>query len=207
MTEATENALTDHVYDGIQEYDNPLPGWWTLLFWGTIAFSIAYGFIALVRNEWIDTGAAYEREVQHSLERQFALLGDLAPDHATLLPFLEDPEKREWLAVGRAIFQTNCTSCHGRDGSGLSGPNLTDERYLLVKSLEGVAQTVTNGSVPKGMPAWGERLSKNEIVLVAAYIASLRGQNLTGRPAEGEAIPPWNEPPAPATPPAAPAGG
>jgi len=193
-------ALTDHVYDGIQEYDNPLPGWWSAIFWATIVFSIAYYFVSFVRSEWTDTRAAYEREVAANMERQFAKIGQLTADHGTLLKFLEDPEQQPWLSVGDGIFQTNCVSCHNRDGSGLTGPNLTDESYLLVKSLEDVAKTVTNGSVAKGMPAWGNRLSENEIVLVASYVASLRGQNLpSARVAEGVSIPAWNVPaPAPA---------
>jgi cytochrome c oxidase cbb3-type subunit 3 len=203
MSESNETAMTGHVYDGIQEYDNPLPGWWTALFWATIFFSVAYYFVSLVRSEWVDTRAAYEREITRNLERQFATLGDLAPDHATLLSFLEDPEQQNWLKFGNAIFQTNCVSCHGRDGSGITAPNMTDESYLLVKSLEDVPKTVTNGSVAKGMPAWGGRLNQNEVVLVSAYVASLRGQNLaSSRPTEGVTIPPWSTPPvaAPAAP-------
>ena len=42
------------------------------------------------------------------------------------------------------------------------------------------------------MRAWGNRLSHNEIVTVAAYVASLRGQNKPGRPHEGQMIPPWS---------------
>lgn len=198
MSTTNDTAMTGHVYDGIQEYDNPLPGWWTALFWATIVFSAAYYFVSLVRNEWIDTRAAYEREVQRNLERQFAMLGELTPDHPTLLGFVSDPEKQKWLAVGNAIFQTNCVSCHGPNGAGVSGPNLTDESYLLVKSLEDIPKTVTNGSVAKGMPAWGTRLAPNEIVLVSAYVASLRGQNLaSARPTEGVAIPAWATPPSP----------
>lgn len=197
MSESHDTAMTGHVYDGIQEYDNPLPGWWSALFWGTIVFSAAYYFVSLVRSEWIDTRAAYEREVTRNLERQFASLGELAPDHSTLLGFLEDPEQQKWLAVGSAIYQTNCASCHGRDGSGVSAPNMTDDSYLLVKSLPDIATTVSNGSVAKGMPAWGNRLMQNEIVLVSAYVASLRGQNLaSSRGTEGTVIAPWSTPPA-----------
>lgn len=197
MSESNETAMTGHVYDGIQEYDNPLPGWWTALFWATIVFSAGYYFVSLVRNDLVATRAAYEREVTRNLERQFASLGELKLDHASLLTFLEDPEQQKWLAVGNAIFQTNCVSCHGRDGSGISGPNMTDDTFLLVKSLEDIPKTVINGSVAKGMPAWGGRLNQNEVALVSAYVASLRGQNLSSsRPAEGVSIPPWTTPPA-----------
>jgi len=37
-----EDRLLDHSYDGIQEFDNPLPGWWKWLFWGSIAYSFVY---------------------------------------------------------------------------------------------------------------------------------------------------------------------
>ena len=39
-----EAPKTDHNYDGIEEYDNPLPGWWKWLFWLTIFFSVPYFF-------------------------------------------------------------------------------------------------------------------------------------------------------------------
>jgi hypothetical protein len=42
------------------------------------------------------------------------------------------------------------------------------------------------------MPAWKARLHPNEVVLVAAYVAKKRGQNLPStRQPEGEVIPPW----------------
>ena len=36
------NKLIDHDYDGIQEYDNDLPGWWKALFLITIIFAVIY---------------------------------------------------------------------------------------------------------------------------------------------------------------------
>ena len=40
-TEA-DDQTTGHEYDGIQEYDNPLPKWWFMLFLGTLFFGIGY---------------------------------------------------------------------------------------------------------------------------------------------------------------------
>src|SRR5215510_11195142 len=37
-----EADLTDHEYDGIAEYDNPMPRWWVWTFWGTFYFAIRY---------------------------------------------------------------------------------------------------------------------------------------------------------------------
>ena len=37
-----EPALLAHSYDGIREYDNPLPGWWRAIFWGSIVFAAGY---------------------------------------------------------------------------------------------------------------------------------------------------------------------
>src|SRR5437870_4043697 len=46
--------LMDHAYDGIREYDNPLPGWWRLIFAATIAFAAMYGFYYHVAH-WAKT--------------------------------------------------------------------------------------------------------------------------------------------------------
>lgn len=183
----------DHEYDGIQEYDNPLPGWWTLLFYATIVFSFAYVFVAMVRPQWTDPNLQYDAAVTRELERQFAEIGELEPDRATILSFMEDEDKAKWLQFGEAIFQTNCVSCHGRKGEGISGPNMTDDHYINVKKLVDVATTVQKGSVSAGMPAWENRLVKNEIVLVSAYVASLRGGNVSGRDPEGDIIPGWKD--------------
>src|SRR4051812_37320909 len=37
-----DGRLMEHSYDGIREYDNPLPGWWRAIFWGSIVFAAGY---------------------------------------------------------------------------------------------------------------------------------------------------------------------
>ena len=42
MADRNDDKLLDHSYDGIQEYDNPMPRWWVITFWATIIFSVLY---------------------------------------------------------------------------------------------------------------------------------------------------------------------
>ncbi|QDU84113.1 Cbb3-type cytochrome c oxidase subunit CcoP2 [Planctomycetes bacterium Pla163] len=192
MSTTEENEIL-HEYDGIQEYDNPLPGWWSMLFVGSIAFAILYQTLMWMHPDTLGMHARYEASVTNMLQKQFASLGELEPDEATIMGFVNDPEERKWLDVGRAVFQTNCVSCHGRDGGGsTSAPNLTDDSYINIKQVADLPNLIRVGAKQGAMPAWGNRLLDNEIVLVSAYVASLRGSNVAGgKGAEGEVIAPW----------------
>ncbi len=191
---AGNDQLSGHNYDGIEEYDNPTPGWWTWMFVGSVVFAIPYFAIVTLSQGDLGPPGFYERAVQADLKRQFAELGELQPDRATILRFASNPDDQKWLAVGSAVFQTNCVSCHGRNGSGVSGPNLTDDLGKNVKVIEDIADIVIKGRNNGAMPAWNNRLAQNEIVLVSSYVASLRGGNLpsqyTGE--QGTEIPPWD---------------
>ena len=191
MTMDDSRDAVAHVYDGIEEYDNPLPGWWTFIFWATVWFSLAYVALSLIRRDWFDPHLRFEAAQTRVLQQQFSQLGDLEPDEGTLLGFLEDEDKAKWLAVGEAVVRTNCVSCHGRSGEGVSAPNLTDHHYKHVKVLTDFPTVIKNGAAGGAMPAWGNRLLENEVILVAAYVASLRGGLVQGREPEGETIPVW----------------
>lgn len=191
MSEGTHDRdlLLEHSYDGIQEYDNPTPGWWWWLFHGTVAFSVVYfvffQFSPVSWTIWDD----YDARQTQMLRAAFGEIGDLEADEATLLRFIND---EQWLKVGRSTFLSRCASCHGTDGAGLVGVNLTDEHYKNVRTITDLARVVANGAANGAMPAWKNSLHPNEVVLVSSYVASMRGQNLpSARGAEGEVIPPW----------------
>ena len=40
--EEKDQIIQGHDYDGIQELNNPLPGWWLMTFYITIVFSVVY---------------------------------------------------------------------------------------------------------------------------------------------------------------------
>jgi len=188
-----DDPLTGHDYDGIQEYDNPLPGWWKWAFIATILFSPPYFFFYHNGAEGRSVADHYDRDLAANLQLQFAEIGELTLDRDTVVRFLYDSS---WLQVGKIVFKTHCVSCHGKDGGGLVGPNLCDEQYKNVKDIGDFLTVLQNGANAGAMPAWKNRLSTNELVLVASYAASLRGTTpAVAKDGEGRVIEPWPEAP------------
>ncbi|MEM1097382.1 MAG: cbb3-type cytochrome c oxidase N-terminal domain-containing protein [Planctomycetota bacterium] len=184
-------VMGDHTYDGIQEYDNPIPGWWKWLFIATVVFTPVYIMWFHAPGQERDLIGQYNHAYAANLERKFGDMPALAANPAEdVLRYMND---EQWLAVGVATFGSNCASCHGADGQGGSGPNLTDEYFKNVKTAGDLVEVLNNGAAGGAMPAWGNRLHPNAIVLTAAYVAQMRGQNLPGNPPEGELIPAWGE--------------
>ena len=216
MVERPKDELLDHEYDGIREFDNPCPAWWHLIFIGSVIFSVFYWAFfhlgpSLGKNGWTPLDA-YDQATAENLELQFGGV-ELTVDERTILEFMvgtytppADPDAestdeapaapRDWLAIGATVFKTHCKSCHADDGSGLVGPNLTDDNYKNVKQLMDIATVIQNGAANGSMPAWQNRLDSNQIVLVSAYVAYMRGQNLPGtKGPEGDVIAPWPKEP------------
>lgn len=166
--------LLDHDYDGIQEYDNPLPRWWINIFWLTILFSALYA----LNLPWIGIGkgriANYEHDMAVARERQAALAAKSPPPATTsaaaLLAMSKDPAR---LAMGKERFVSTCAACHREDGGGNIGPNLTDEFWIHGGQPTEILKTVSDGVLDKGMPAWSQTLTPDEVAAVAAYVLTL----------------------------------
>lgn len=186
-----EEILTDHSYDGIQEYDNPLPGWWKFLFWMSILFAPLY-YIYFHAAEGRSIHDDYNSHAASIFRLRFAEIGELEADRATIMKYMTEEPK--WMTVGEVVYKANCVSCHGSDGGGLVGPNLTDDHWKNVRNVEDIAKVIADGAANGSMPAWKNRLShQNLIVLTAAYVASLRDQPVSGKAPEGEKIGPWEK--------------
>lgn len=183
-----KDHLSDHEYDGIREYDNPTPGWWHMIFIGTVLFSFMY-FVYYHSNPNAPTPQSTLQKQQVAFNKKlFGAYGELKNDVASLLKLKNDPKMME---VGEAMFATNCAQCHDRTGKGINGVNLTDDAYKNIRTITDIFGVITNGAGNGAMPAWKAQFSDNERILFAAYIANLRGKNIPGRAAEGEVIPPW----------------
>jgi cytochrome c oxidase cbb3-type subunit 3 len=151
----TDVATTGHEWDGIREYDNPLPRWWQWVFYACVVWSIGY-WIAM--PAW-PTLTGYTRGLLGYSSRQVlrddisaaqAAQGDLRQkfDAASLEQIRTDPALLEFaIAGGRSAFSVNCTQCHGSGAAGNVGyPNLNDDEWLWGGTLEQIAFTIRHGA-------------------------------------------------------------
>ncbi|MFM9946273.1 MAG: c-type cytochrome [Bacteroidia bacterium] len=83
------------------------------------------------------------------------------------------------LAKGKIVFQDKCSGCHGANGEGSFGPNLTDNYFIHGHHLHAVVHIVKHGN-KKGMTAFHHHLSHKQIHDVAHYAFRLKGTNVAG---------------------------
>ena len=182
------HELIETEYDGITAYDNPVPAWITWLIVGLI-------FVAMPYMVYYHSGSGRDNAANHAAESAanarllFATMGDLSADEATLVQSLSDKNR---LAIGKSVFRQNCVACHGREGGGKVGPNLCDEQFKNIRDITDIYRVIEKGANAGAMPAWKGKLMDNEMILAAAYVASLRGTNpANAKSGEGQGIEPW----------------
>ena len=186
---ASFENLLDHEYDGIREYDNPVPGWWHWLFWGSVVFGVLYYFYYTFSPISSTLDGNWEKAQAAAYEKIFGELGELEPDEATMLSLMGNDKM---MAVAKGMFVLHCSQCHAKDGGGINGVNMTDDHYKNVTKLDDFIMVLNKGANNGAMPAWENRLSQNERILLASYAASLRGTTpAAGIAAEGNVLPPW----------------
>ncbi len=168
-----DERLLAHDYDGIREYDNPMPKWWLYIFYATIVYAVLY--VANVPGIGPGRGriASYERDVAAARLKY----GTGAPGLADVSEeaLLAVATQADQLALGRATFATNCAACHRADGGGIIGPNLTDAYWLHGGHPIDILHTIERGVPAKGMPTWGTVLKPAQLKAVAGYVLTLRG--------------------------------
>lgn len=176
-------------FDGISELDNPPPPWFMFLFYGTIVFAGVY----LVHYGWTKKGPNPDQEyAQDDAVRKANAKIYLAKHEGnvdeTTVTLLTDKAK---LADAGKLFKEKCSTCHGENGEGKNGPNLTDDHWLHGNSIKEVFSTIKNGVAGKSMIPWKDQISPPNIRAVASYVLSLRGSNPAGaKEPEGEKMEP-----------------
>ncbi|WNO10201.1 cytochrome-c oxidase, cbb3-type subunit III [Teredinibacter sp. KSP-S5-2] len=187
--EEPENRTTGHVYDGIEEYDNPLPRWWFNLFVATLVFTVAYLIWFPGLGAWKGIGG-WTQENQLEAEQGKAL-----EEYKSSYDVYSQMSIEELVHDGKAmkmatrLFANNCAVCHGADGGGnFSFPNLTDNDWLYGGSPEAIKHTLTQGR-NGNMPPWGPILGEQKVAQVSEYVLKLSSQDYDLKLAtEGESV-------------------
>lgn len=180
--------LLDHDYDGIREYDNPLPGWWSMTFGACIVFAFLY----LAYYDIARWGRSPADDYKIALAGWQSVYkggpGGGGGPSVTEEMLAGGAQSPEVVARGAAVFATRCVGCHGPDGSGQIGPNLTDLFQLHGTTRMDLYGTILGGAPGTAMIAWGEVMKPAEIIAVATFVTTLRGKNLPGKAPQGTGV-------------------
>lgn len=180
--DSTEETV-GHSYDGIEEYDNPLPRWWFMLFIATVIFALGYLVLYPGLGNWKGMLPGYEggwtqvKEWQREMDKANEQYGPLYAKFASM-PVEEVAQDPQALKMGGRLFASNCSVCHGSDAKGAYGfPNLTDDDWLWGGAPETIKTTIMGGRQAT-MPAWRDVIFEEGIRNVAGYVRTLSGRNV-----------------------------
>ncbi len=186
---------TGHSWDGIEEFNNPLPRWWLWTFYATIVwaliYTIAYPAWPLISQATpgvlgYSTRANVRADIQRFEQMNAPIEAELVKTELTQIP--EQPELMNYAVnAGEAVFDTWCAQCHGSGGAGVQAsgyPNLLDNAWLWGGTIEEIHYTVSHGvrneTDPDArfsqMPAFGQILEPKQIDQVVQYVRRLSGQ-------------------------------
>lgn len=184
-----DGSIRHHEWDGIQEYNNPLPRWWVWVFLITIVWAVGYcvfypswpmihgfakGTLGWSQYQQLDESVAAAQAAQKPFNDKVSSMG--------VDEVMNDPSLREFaVAGGKAAFALNCAQCHGSGAQGGKGfPNLLDDEWLWGGSLDAIEQTIRHGIRSPGDPEtrqsimqpWGKdkMLTKEQILAVVAHV-------------------------------------
>ncbi len=176
---STPDKPNVHVYDDIVEEDNHLPNWWLATLYGAIVFAFGYWMVFHSAKLLPNPPEAWrlEQEEAKRLHPEGA-----APSGAMLAGLAKDQAK---MGEAEKIFKGQCVACHGPNGEGLVGPNLTDKFWIHGSKPEEIYKSVSKGYLDKGMPSWEPVLGQGRVKLLAAYVYSIKGKNLPGKAPQG----------------------
>jgi len=164
MLEEHKHKHAVHDFDGIIENRvNSPPAYFNVLFYGLIIWGIAFMAYFLL------SGWSSDSEFQAKMNAHQQEAAAAAPAAAAKVTSTAGPD----VAAGQKIYAASCAMCHGAEGKGGIGPDLTAASYHYGNSADEVRESISKGR-PNGMPAFGSQLSGNDIENLVGFIKSLQ---------------------------------
>ncbi len=171
----TPGKTMGHVWDeNLEEYNNPMPKWWSWLFVITVVFAFVY--LALYPGlgnfkgmlGWTSVGQLKVEEAKADLTVKPMY------DKYKGMDFKVLAGDKQAMETGKRLYLTYCMQCHGADARGAKGfPNLTDSDWLYGGDAEQLVQTIAAGRM--GVMPPHAQLGADTIKDLANYVRSLSG--------------------------------
>ncbi len=181
--EVAEGSETGHSWDGLSEFNNPLPRWWLYMFYFTIVFALIYlvlypglgrfaGMLGWHSGNMLNVeDSQYMQERQRAEERFGPIFAAMAEQPIPVLA-----EDSDALATGRRLYLNYCSTCHGSDARGASGfPNLANDFWQWGGTPSAIQTSIAQGR-QANMPGFGDSLGEEGVEEVAHYVLQLSGR-------------------------------
>ena len=188
---------TGHSWDGIQEFNNPLPRWWLWTLYACIVWAVIYTILypawPLINGATPGVlGFSTRANVAEDIQRFEDMNADIRTritevELAAITPD-ENPDLYNYaIQGGAATFATFCSQCHGSGAAGVQAsgyPNLLDDDWLWGGTIDDIHYTVSHGIRNEDdldarysqMTAFEGLLSDEEIASVVQYVRNMSGQ-------------------------------
>lgn len=183
----TPGKTMGHVWDEtLEEYNNPMPKWWSWLFVITVIFGLVY--LALYPGLGSFKGLlGWSAVGQYKIERE-RMDATVKPlyDKYSAMDLQAIAGDKQAMEMGKRLYLTYCMQCHGADARGAKGfPNLTDSDWLYGGEGAQIEQTIADGRM--GVMPPHAQLGADTIKDLANYVRSLSGlPNDSVRAAKGK---------------------
>lgn len=170
--------LREHVFDGIQEFDQKLPNWWLFTFYTAIVFFVGYWVVYYSTN-------LMQSPTQNINAKMAAIEAKKKQELVAMMDKLDDNVLIEWSQSsaitdeGKVIYEQNCIACHAANLNGGVGRSLIDDQWAYGGKPMQLLNLVLNGTPAdsKGfngqkMQAWKDLLGPENSAKVVAFVVS-----------------------------------
>lgn len=165
---STKDPHHEEHADGIvEDREKTPPVYFSILFYGLIIWGIAFMSYYLLSG-WSSDAEFQEKMAAHKGEpvQQAAAQPQAKPEPQPPAQAVAATE-----TSAEELYGKHCASCHGADGKGGFGPDLSGE-YVYGKNAMAVQESIVSGR-PDGMPAFDKKLSGDEIEKLTEHLLSL----------------------------------
>lgn len=161
----TDPHHEEHADGIVEDREQAPPVYFTVLFYGTILWAVAFMAFYLLSG-WSSDAEFQEKMAAHKGEPPVQQQ-TVAPTPAVSAPAVTATVEMS----GQELFAKHCAGCHGAEGKGAFGPDLSGE-YQYGRTEMAAQESISSGR-PGNMPAFGQKLSPEEIVALTGFILNL----------------------------------